>query len=120
MTARGYLAAGVFVLVLALSGVIWGMANSLSDAKAELAVKVEALKTAEQVNADNVKTIERITALRTETDAILKDVAQTLEASNAALTEATAAFERLENEDPEAKDYLSTPVPDSVRRLLSR
>lgn len=119
----GYVRGAVLVVLVAIlalgAGTILYQRAELAEleganalAAAQLA---DALKTNQQQSAVIVRLTEQreldnrmVSLLNTKLDAIRNDAAAT-----------AASLEELKATDPDAKSFLSTAVPDSVRRLLA-
>ena len=117
---RAIVGIGVFIavgLVVLAAFYYRGEARTLAAEKAQLTQQLADVKA---VNAENVKTIERVTELRKQNDKLVLDVTKELQAINEAQTEATAAITELKENDIPAREYLNQPIPDSLKRLLNK
>lgn len=86
-------------------------------AEAETARVQANLDKAVDANAVSTDTIARMQKQDAANDKIAADLAVKLAAANTALIEKTTARAALKGKDENARNYLDTPVPDSVRRL---
>lgn len=89
-------------------------------AEAETARVQAALDLALDANKVSADTIDRMQKQDAANDKIAADLAVKLAAVNTALIETTTARADLKGKDENARSYLDTPVPDSVRRLYDR
>lgn len=103
-----------------------GLVFSLLIMRAQLASKTGALnlKTAEaeqlsKANAANSAYIEGLAKQRTANDAIASGVASKTSANHTREVDIRTTVERLKHDDPKVADWLSSPVPDSLRGALA-
>jgi len=106
------------VVVALLVAMLWFRGEAIK-ASADLKALQTSYDTLKAVNADNLQTINRITAMRAADDALLAGLARDVAAINKAAADQTAAIQDLERSNETVRDYLAIPVPDDLRRLLN-
>ncbi len=118
MTQIKIIAAGLVLLaflgLFATAAVYRG--NAIA-AEAETARVQANLDKAVDANTVSTATIDRMQKQDAANDKISADLALKLAAANTALIDKTTARADLKGKDENARAYLDTPVPDSVRRL---
>ena len=78
----------------------------------------EELANARITNALQATVIDRVTKQRQTDDEAIADLVTEMRALREASEAQTQAIAELEKTDPDAKAYLSTPVPDSLKRVF--
>ena len=78
----------------------------------------EELANARITNALQATVIDRMTKQRQTDDEAIADLVTEMRALREASEAQTQAIAELEKTDPDAKAYLSTPVPDSLKRVF--
>lgn len=109
-------ALAAFLGVAALA--LWFRGNAIS-AEAESRAARAQLTAAIEANRMMKDALDRATELRKQTDAILADIHVELRSIHEAADEENAAIDRLENDNEAVRNYLNTPIPDDLRRLLN-
>lgn len=71
-------------------------------------------------NAQQQKTIDALTEIAKEKDAIVSKLSDDVAAINQSVVNNNAAFNNLYGSDPDAKAFADRPIPDSVKRLHNR
>lgn len=103
---------GVFVLVvIVLGAMVVILRNQIETKELELKVAGDTIK--EQAAA-----LSRITAQRKVDDRIVTELTKGLAELKAATEAQTTAISELEASDPNVKNFLSLPLPDSLKLLL--
>ncbi|QKC90016.1 hypothetical protein EB230_17575 [Mesorhizobium sp. NZP2234] len=110
-------AAVLAVAFLGLFGAAAVYRGNAIAAEAETARVQGNLDRAVDANAVSTDTIARMQKQDAANDKIAADLALKLAAANSALIDKTTARADLKGKDENARAYLNTPVPDSVRRL---
>ena len=118
--ARYIVGIALFVIIAILGFTVVHYRQAAQLAEAETQIVTERLAIVTRANADNVATIGRITKMREQNDKLLRDITETLDTINSAQAETTAALTELKANDTDARTYLDSPIPDSVKRLLAK
>lgn len=108
------LVALAFLGLFATAAVYRGNAIKAEAETARVQASLDLAVDANKVSAD---TIERMQKQDAANDKIAADLGLKLAAANDALIEKTTARADLKGKDENARTYLNTPVPDSVRKL---
>ena len=113
--------AGVMVLIIAsLAGLVMIQRARLDTAKAQAETAAAALASAVAVNKDQARVIERMTEQRAIDDRLVNAFNRQLAAIRTDTAAVASQIDELKEIDPDAKAFLSTPVPDSVKRLFAK
>lgn len=114
---RLYLMGGVVLAFLALGLLTLWYRGEAIDAAGERDRAVVARNAAVDANKAQQAALDALVASQKANDALLADLASDVATINAQLTETNAALSGLKDSDETVRDYLNTPVPDSLLRL---
>lgn len=113
----GFAALAITFAVLA-GAALWYRGEAIEAAGERDRAKTE-LATAVAVNASQKAAIERLTAFREMDDKLLVELQDKLSALATQTQRTTDAVRDLETTSADVKAYLSSPVPDDLRRVLN-
>jgi hypothetical protein len=102
-------------ILAALVGVILWQRGDLEKAKAERDQWKETSQTWERANADNVRAIAGLRKARDDNDALAKDLQAKLNANASREVETRTVIREIIRNDPVARSWADSPVPDSLR-----
>lgn len=111
-------AVGLFVVMGLVIAIIYYRGEAATEKANADSYKVQ-LQTAVQVNAENQKTIDRITQMRAQNDAILVDLNNKLDTVNNTAQQTQDNIARIAHNDKKVQDFLDTPLPAALASLLN-
>lgn len=110
---------GILLLIVALFAWAMLLRGNAIDARAERDQAQAAMAIAVAANVQQAETITRLTALRASEDRILTELGDEIGKLNNAADEQTAAINELAGTNAAVKDFLATPLPSDLKRLLA-
>lgn len=120
VSLRLWIAGGVVLMIAGLVALVLIQRAKLETAAAQAETAAAALVEAINTNREQSAVIDRLTQQRAIDDRTVAAFNRQLAEIRAETTAAALALETLKEADPDAKAFLSMPVPDSIRRLLAK
>lgn len=115
-----YLRIGALLVFMAvIAGLLWYRGEAISAAAERDRARAD-LQVAVDANAAQQATIGRLRADAEANDRLLADMAAQIAIITSKVTETNAALSDLKETNADVRDYLSTPVPPDLDRLLNR
>lgn len=120
MLGSGYLAGGVAAVVAGLALWVWIERDGKADALAAVSrLEAEASQLKASLAAAN-RNVERMLEQADADNRIVAEVLRDKQAIAADLVDLRTQLQEIEANDDASRDYLRSPVPDSVRGLANR
>lgn len=111
---------GIALAFVSLAGVAAWYRGEMFAAQAERAVLKDAVNRADEANKLTKAAFDALRAQKEREERILADISHKLAVINQQGAETFAAVAELEVNDEAVRDYLNTPIPDALKRVLDR